>query len=324
MSEFSETYRLDIEHMPAQHLPISERLPLALDWSVPVFTTDNPYVPLMDPDYHFDPDTTRAIAAGFCFNRRVLVQGLHGTGKSTHIEQVASRLGWPCMRINLDGYITRLDLIGRDGVRVTDGKQVTFFQEGILPWSLRRPICLIFDEYDAARPDVLFVLQRVLERQGKLTLVEQNTIITPHPYFRLFATANTIGLGDATGLYHGTHAINQGQMDRWDVVTSLNYITVEQETQIITSKVPQLDRERYVAPMVQCAQLIRRSFASGDISSVMSPRSVLSWAENTLIFDDVHYAFRVTFLNKCDETERSIIAEYYQRCFAHALPELQT
>jgi cobaltochelatase CobS len=282
------------------------------------FATANSLVPAIDDTYQFDKATTLAILAGFEHNRRVLVQGYHGTGKSTHIEQVAARLNWPCIRINLDSHISRTDLIGRDAIVVKDGKQVTAFQEGIIPWALRRPIALVFDEYDAGRPDVMFVIQRILEAQGKLTLLDQNTVISPHPYFRIFATSNTIGLGDATGLYHGTQPINQGQMDRWNIVTTLNYLPHDMEERIVLAKQPALNTakgKKLVATMVAMANLTRTGFINGDISTVMSPRTVLSWAENTAIFDDVDMSFRLSFLNKCDEMERGTIAEYYQRCF---------
>lgn len=274
--------------------------------------------PAIDPTYQFDKATTLAILAGFEHNRRVLVQGYHGTGKSTHIEQVAARLNWPCIRINMDSHISRTDLIGRDAIVLKDGKQVTAFQEGIIPWALQRPVALVFDEYDAGRPDVMFVIQRILEAQGKLTLLDQNTVITPHPYFRIFATSNTIGLGDATGLYHGTQAINQGQMDRWNIVTTLNYLPSAMEEAIVTAKLPDMATPKHrklVASMVSMANLTRTGFMNGDISTVMSPRTVLSWAENYAIFHDVDMAFRLSFLNKCDEMERATIAEYYQRCF---------
>ena len=282
------------------------------------FASANSLVPAIDDTYQFDKATTLAILAGFEHNRRVLIQGYHGTGKSTHIEQVAARLNWPCIRINLDSHISRTDLIGRDAIVVKDGKQVTAFQEGIIPWALRRPIALVFDEYDAGRPDVMFVIQRILEAQGKLTLLDQNTVITPHPYFRIFATSNTIGLGDATGLYHGTQPINQGQMDRWNIVTTLNYLPHEIEERIVLAKQPALNTakgKKLVATMVAMANLTRAGFINGDISTVMSPRTVLSWAENYAIFDDVDMSFRLSFLNKCDEMERATIAEYYQRCF---------
>lgn len=282
------------------------------------FSTPHALTPEIDESYVFDKATTEAILAGFVHNRRVLIQGYHGTGKSTHIEQVAARLNWPCIRINMDSHISRTDLIGRDAIVLQDGKQVTQFQEGIIPWALRRPIALVFDEYDAGRPDVMFVIQRILEARGKLTLLDQNSVITPHPYFRIFATSNTIGLGDATGLYHGTQAINQGQMDRWNIVSTLNYLDHGVEEKIVVGKLPQLANtkgKKLIASMVSMANLTREGFMNGDISTVMSPRTVLSWAENTDIMGDTHTAFRLSFLNKCDEMERATIAEYYQRCF---------
>jgi len=281
------------------------------------FSERNEHVPEIDPDYHFEPDATRAILAGFTHNRRVIVQGWHGTGKSTHLEQVAARLNWPMVRINLDSHISRTDLVGRDVIKLQDGKQITQFQEGILPWALSRPMALVFDEYDAGRPDVMFVIQRVLEANGKFTLLDQNRVITPHPYFRLFATSNTVGLGDSSGLYHGTHPINQGQMDRWNIVASLNYLPPEEELKIVLSKVKEMSKQKDTAKsMIALANLTREGFIAGDISTVMSPRTIINWAENAQIFSDIHQAFRVTFLNKCDENERGIIKEYYQRCFA--------
>ena len=294
------------------------------DMQVPAFSQSSDYVPDVDDAYRFDHDTTLAILAGFAYNRRVIIQGYHGTGKSTHVEQVAARLNWPCIRINLDSHISRIDLIGKDAIVLRDGKQVTEFREGLLPWALQRPTALCFDEYDAGRPDVMFVIQRVLEVEGKLTLLDQNRVIRPHPAFRLFATANTVGLGDTTGLYHGTQQINQGQMDRWNIVATLNYLPYEQEVDIITAKCPSYDskegREK-ISAMVALAELTRNGFINGDLSTVMSPRTVITWAENATIFNDVAFAFQVTFLNKCDEMERSTVAEYYQRCFGTELPE---
>ena len=290
----------------------------ASDMKLHGFAKPHALTPAIDDTYQFDVATTMAILAGFEHNRRVLVQGYHGTGKSTHIEQVAARLNWACIRINMDSHISRTDLIGRDAIILQDGKQVTAFQEGLIPWSLRRPVALVFDEYDAGRPDVMFVIQRILEAQGKLTLLDRNTIITPHPYFRIFATSNTIGLGDATGLYHGTQPINQAQMDRWNIVTTLNYLPVEMEERIISAKLPALQNakgKKLIASMIAMANLTRAGFINGDISTVMSPRTVLSWAENVAIFHDVDMAFRLSFLNKCDEMERATISEYYQRCF---------
>jgi cobaltochelatase CobS len=276
---------------------------------VKAFTNTNSYVPEIDSTYKFDPLTTRAVLAGFEFNRRVIVQGYHGTGKSTHIEQIAARLNYPLIRVNLDGHISRIDLVGKDAIVLKDGKQITEFREGILPWALQRSVALLFDEYDAGRPDVMFVIQRVLEASGNLTLLDQNRVIKPHDYFRLFATTNTIGLGDTTGLYHGTQQINQGQMDRWSIVTNLNYLDHDVETDIVAAK------------MVRVADMTRNAFINGDISTVMSPRTVISWAQNAEIFEDVGLAFRLSFLNKCDELERPTIAEFYQRCFGEDLPE---
>ncbi|MFO1466040.1 MAG: cobaltochelatase subunit CobS [Steroidobacteraceae bacterium] len=294
------------------------------DMRVPAFSRRTEHVPDTDPGYCFDRETTLAILAGFAFNRRVMVQGYHGTGKSTHIEQVAARLNWPMIRINLDGHVSRIDLIGRDAIVLKDGLQVTEFREGLLPWSISRAVALTFDEYDAGRPDVMFVIQRILEASGKLTLLDQNRVISPNPWFRLFATSNTIGLGDASGLYHGTQQINQGQMDRWSIVTTLNYLEHDAEAAIVLAKVPSYDtpegRTRIMA-MVRVADMTRNAFMNRDISTVMSPRTVISWAENTLIFKDVGYAFRVTFLNKCDELERATVAEFFQRAFGQDLPE---
>ncbi len=290
---------------------------LDLDMMVPAFSKPSAHVPEQDPDYRFDHDTSLAILAGFAHNRRVLVQGYHGTGKSTHIEQIAARLNWPCVRVNLDSHISRMDLVGRDAIVLKDGQQVTEFREGILPWAIQHPCALVFDEYDAGRPDVMFVIQRVLEVAGKLTLLDQSKVITPHPFFRLFATTNTVGLGDASGLYHGVQQINQGQMDRWSIVTTLNYLPEAKEVEIISAKIKpeNSSAERQVKAMVQVADLTRQAFMQGDISTVMSPRTVLTWAENTRIFGDPALAFRLSFLNKCDEAERPAVAEFYQRCF---------
>ena len=295
-----------------------------VDLMIPAFSEASDYVPTHDPNYQFDHDTTIAILAGFAHNRRVMVQGYHGTGKSTHIEQVAARLNWPCIRVNLDSHISRIDLIGKDAIVLRDGKQVTEFREGILPWALQNPVALVFDEYDAGRADVMFVIQRVLEVDGKLTLLDSNKVIHPNPHFRLFATANTVGLGDTTGLYHGTQQINQGQMDRWSIVSTLNYLPHEDEVGIVTAKVPQYadkNGTEQVAAMVRMADLTRKGFMAGDLSTVMSPRTVITWAENAAIFGDMTLAFRLTFLNKCDEVERPTVAEYYQRCFGIDLPE---
>jgi cobaltochelatase CobS len=294
------------------------------DMEVPAFSQADSHVPDIDDAYRFDHDTTMAILAGFAHNRRVMVQGYHGTGKSTHIEQVAARLKWPCIRINLDSHISRIDLVGKDAIVLQDGQQVTEFREGILPWALQNPTAIVFDEYDAGRPDVMFVIQRVLEVEGKLTLLDQNRVITPHPYFRLFSTTNTVGLGDTTGLYHGTQQINQGQMDRWNIVTTLNYLPADSEIEIALAKCPDYadaEGKETVAAMVELADMTRAGFINGDISTVMSPRTVITWAQNAQIFKDVGYAFRVTFLNKCDELERPVVAEYYQRALGEELPE---
>jgi len=282
------------------------------------FKSKNDYVPALDKNYKFDPDTTKSILAGFSNNRRVLIQGYHGTGKSTHIEQVASRLNWPCVRINLDSHISRIDLIGKDAIILKNGKQITEFQDGILPWAYQNPVAMVFDEYDAGRPDVMFVIQRVLEAAGKLTLLDQSRIINPHQFFRLFATANTVGLGDTSGLYHGTQQINQGQMDRWNIVSALNYLENSAEEKIILSKVNELNNKEgkdIIKSMVSTADLTRSGFINGDISTVMSPRTVITWAENYLLFKDLEYSFKLSFLNRCDELERSIIVEYFQRAF---------
>ena len=295
------------------------------EMTVPAFSEPNGLVPEVDESYAFDHDTTLAILAGFAYNRRVLIQGYHGTGKSTHIEQVAARLNWPCVRVNLDSHISRIDLLGRDAISIQDGQQVTEFRQGMLPRALQSPTALVFDEYDAGRPDVMFVIQRVLEVKGKLTLLDENKVIWPHPAFRLFATSNTVGLGDTTGLYPGTLQLNQGQLDRWNIVVTLNYIEPDTECQIVLSKVPVYDNEagrKAVQQMVALAGLTREGFAGGDLSTVMSPRTVITWAENSVIFDDdIPFAFRLTFLNKCEESERAVVAEYYQRVFGTELPE---
>ena len=314
----------NIEHTPDIKLSIKQTFGIDSDMEVEAFSKKTDYVPEIDKTYKFDKDTTLAILSGFSFNKRVLVQGYHGTGKSTHIEQIAARLNWPCIRINLDSHVSRIDLIGKDSIVIKDGKQVTEFKEGILPWSIQNPIALVFDEYDAGRPDVMFVIQRVLEAEGNFTLLDKNKVIKQNKYFRLFATSNTVGLGDTTGLYHGTQQINQGQMDRWNIVTTLNYLALEKEMEIIIGKNKSLDNNKgkeRVANMIKVASLTRKGFMAGDISTVMSPRTVLHWAENSEIFKDVGYAFRVTFLNKCDEVEKNTIAEYYQRCFGEELPE---
>jgi cobaltochelatase CobS len=312
-------------NLPDSKVQARETFGLDIDMEVPSFSVRTEHVPDIDTSYKFDRETTLAILAGFAYNRRVMIQGYHGTGKSTHIEQVAARLNWPCIRVNLDSHISRIDLIGKDAIVLKDGKQITEFREGILPWALQHACALVFDEYDAGRPDVMFVIQRVLEVEGKLTLLDQNRVIRPHPSFRLFSTANTVGLGDTTGLYHGTQQINQGQMDRWNIVATLNYLPHATETGIVLSKMG-LDgskdaaTKKRVESMVALADLTRAGFINGDISTVMSPRTVITWAENARIFGDVGFAFRVTFMNKCDEAERSTVAEYYQRCFNEDIP----
>ncbi len=308
--------------VPDITISVAQTFGIDSEMQVPAFSHPAEHVPDLDEAYRFDHDTTLAILAGFAYNRRVIIQGYHGTGKSTHIEQVAARLNWPCIRVNLDSHISRIDLVGKDAIVLRDGKQVTEFREGLLPWALQRATALVFDEYDAGRPDVMFVIQRVLEVEGKLTLLDVNRVIRPHPAFRLFATANTVGLGDTTGLYHGTQQINQGQMDRWNIVTTLNYLPHEDEMKIVLAKSPSYDNEagrKSVDAMVRLADLTRAGFMNGDISTVMSPRTVMTWAENARIFNDLAFAFRVTFLNKCDELERPTVAEYYQRCFGTEL-----
>ena len=305
---------------PDTTVDVREVFGIDVDWQVPAFSQADEHVPEVDGAYVFDPDTTLAILAGFAHNRRVMVQGYHGTGKSTHIEQVAARLNWPSIRVNLDAHISRIDLVGRDAIVLKDGLQVTEFKEGILPWALQHPVALTFDEYDAGRPDVMFVIQRVLEFDGRLTLLDQNRVITPNPFFRLFATTNTVGLGDTSGLYHGTQAINQAQMDRWNIVVALNYLAPHVEQQIVKSKTPMAD-DKLIADMVKVAELTRQGFMNGDISTVMSPRTVITWAQNAAIFGSVGFAFRLSFLNKCDEAERTLVAEYYQRVFGEDLPE---
>ncbi len=309
---------------PDIKLSVKQTFGFESDMEIDAFSKKSEFVPEVDKDYKFDRDTTLAILSGFNFNKRVIVHGYHGTGKSTHITQVAARLNWPCIRVNLDSHISRIDLIGKDAIVIRDGKQVTEFKEGVLPWSIQNPVALVFDEYDAGRPDVMFVIQRVLESEGSFTLLDKNKVIKQNDYFRLFATANTIGLGDTTGLYTGTQQINQAQMDRWNIVTTLNYLSLEKEMEIILAKNKNLNNSKgkeKVSNMIKVASLTRKGFIAGDISTVMSPRTVLHWAENAEIFKDMGYAFRVTFLNKCDEVEKSIIAEYYQRCFGEDLPE---
>ena len=294
------------------------------EMEVDAFSKKNEYVPEIDKSYKFDRDTTMAIISGFAHNKRVLVQGYHGTGKSTHIEQIAARLNWPCIRVNLDSHVSRIDLIGKDAIVVKDGKQITEFKEGILPWSIQNPVALVFDEYDAGRPDVMFVIQRVLEAEGNFTLLDKNKVIKQNKFFRLFATSNTVGLGDTTGLYHGTQQINQGQMDRWSIVSTLNYLPTDAEEKIVISKVPNFsskEGKETIKSMVAIAELTRNGFVSGDLSTVMSPRTVITWAENTNIIEDIDLAFKLTFFNKCDEMERPIVSEYYQRCFGRDLIE---
>jgi len=310
--------------VPDMKVSVRQVFGLDVDLEVPAYSAAEEHVPDVDPDYVFDRDTTLAILAGFAHNRRVLIAGYHGTGKSTHIEQVAARLNWPCVRVNLDSHISRIDLVGKDAIVLKEGMQVTEFRDGMLPWALQRNIALCFDEYDAGRPDVMFVIQRVLEVSGKLTLLDQNKVIRPHPAFRLFATANTVGLGDTTGLYHGTQQINQGQMDRWSIVTTLNYLPHDREVDIVLAKAPKYrtpEGRDTVAKMVRVADLTRSAFVNGDLSTVMSPRTVIIWAENAEIFGDLGFAFRLTFVNKCDELERPLVAEFYQRCFGRELPE---
>ena len=317
-----KTTALEGDGVPDAFVSVEEMFDLDIDLKVPAFSQPCEHVPEIDETYRFDQETTLAILAGFAHNRRVMVQGYHGTGKSTHIEQIAARLNWPCIRINLDSHISRIDLVGKDAIVLRDGQQVTEFKEGLLPWALQRACAIVFDEYDAGRPDVMFVIQRVLEVEGKLTLLDQSRVISPHPSFRLFATTNTIGLGDPTGLYHGTQQINQGQMDRWNIVSTLNYLPREKEIDILISKFLEhkLDK-KLAANMVSVAQLTRQGFVNGDISIVMSPRTVIMWAQNGMIFGNFAFAFRLTFLNKCDDTEKSIVAEYYQRCMGQELPE---
>ena len=309
---------------PDIELSVREIFGLDTDLKVPAYSKTNEYVPEIDEDYLFNHETTIAILAGFSHDRRVMVQGYHGTGKSTHIEQIAARLNWPCIRINLDSHVSRIDLIGKDMITLKDGKQITEFREGLLPWAIQNPVVLVFDEYDAGRPDVMFVIQRVLESEGNFTLLDKNKVLEQHDFFRIFATTNTVGLGDTTGLYHGTQQINQGQMDRWNIVSTLNYLPFDKELEIVLAKNKSLnnkDGKELLSNMIKVADLTRKGFINGDISTVMSPRTVLHWAENTDIFKDQGYAFRITFLNKCDELEKKIISEYYQRCFGEDLPE---
>jgi cobaltochelatase CobS len=309
--------KINLPNKPSEVLEASKLFNIKSNLKVKRFKEKTDWVPEIDESYIFDKTTTLSILAGFNHNKRVLIQGYHGTGKSTHIEQIAARLNWPCVRINLDSHISRIDLIGKDAIKLKDGKQITKFIEGILPWSFQNPVALVFDEYDAARPDVMFVIQRILEVEGKLTLLDQNKVIEPHPSFRLFATTNTVGLGDMTGLYHGTQQINQGQMDRWHIVSTLNYLSSDQEFKIVSSKLKKQSKKNYdvIKNMIKVAQLTRSAFENGDISVIMSPRTVISWAQNFLIFNDITHSFNISFLNKCDETEKPVIAEFFQRCF---------
>lgn len=303
---------------PDSAVSIRETFGIDVDGTVPAFNTRDEHVPVLDPSYRFDPATTMAILAGFDQNLRVLLQGRHGTGKSSHIEQVAARLNWPCVRLNLDSHVSRIDLIGKDAIVLRDGKQVTEYREGLLPWCYQRPVALVLDEYDAGRPDVMFVIQRVLEADGKLTILDQNRVIPPNPFFRLFATANTVGLGDVTGLYHGTQQLNQAQLDRWNIIARLDYLDEQAEVEVVTSKVSwmsEVERADTLLQMVRMAGLTRTGFAAGDVSVVMSPRTVISWARNYRVFGDLDFAFVTAFLNRCDEAERPIYGEYYQRCF---------
>ncbi len=314
----------DIANLPDTTISVKDTFGFESKMVVPGYAEASEHVPEVDPDYLFDRNTTLAILAGFAYNRRVMVSGYHGTGKSTHIEQVAARLNWPCVRVNLDSHVSRIDLVGKDAIVLQDGKQVTEFRDGILPWAYQRNVALCFDEYDAGRPDVMFVIQRVLESSGRLTLLDQSRVIRPHAAFRLFATANTVGLGDTTGLYHGTQQINQAQMDRWSIVTTLNYLPHDNEVNIVVAKAKHYRNEKgreIVNKMVRVADMTRSAFINGDLSTVMSPRTVITWAENAEIFEDVGMAFRLTFLNKCDELERSVVAEFYQRVFGEDLPE---
>ena len=325
MQAVSERAADRVAPMPDIKLSVRQTFGIDTDMEVPAYSKADEHVPDFDPDYLFDRETTLAILAGFARNRRVMVTGYHGTGKSTHIEQVAARLNWPCVRVNLDSHVSRIDLVGKDAIVLKDGKQITEFRDGILPWAIQNNVALCFDEYDAGRPDVMFVIQRVLEVSGRLTLLDQNKVIKPHPAFRLFATANTVGLGDTSGLYHGTQQINQGQMDRWSIVCVLNYLPHDKEADIVRAKVKSYDKTKEgketISRMVRVADLTRNAFMAGDLSTVMSPRTVITWAENAEIFGDLGFAFRLTFLNKCDELERPMVAEFYQRCFGKELPE---
>ena len=315
---------IDLPNKPDNKISVADVFNIDSKLTVKGFAKKTAWVPEIDSSYVFDKETTLSILAGFEHNRRVMIQGFHGTGKSTHIEQIAARLNWPCVRINLDSHISRIDLLGKDAIKLNDGKQITEFQEGLLPWSIQNPVAIVFDEYDAGRPDVMFVIQRILEVDGKLTLLDQNQVITPHNSFRLFATTNTVGMGDVTGLYHGTQQINQGQMDRWHILSTLNYLERSHELSVISGKVPQLKSAKdktLIKSMIQLADLTRQGFINEDISTLMSPRTVITWAQNYIIFNDIKHSFRLTFLNKCDEAERPIVAEYFQRCFGEDLLE---
>ena len=319
-----DSERIALPKIPDQKINVKKVFGIDSEITVLGFKEKTQWVPEIDPTYVFDKNTTLSILAGFEHDRRVMIQGYHGTGKSTHIEQVAARLNWPCVRINLDSHISRIDLLGKDAIVLEDGKQITEFKEGILPWSIQNPVAIVFDEYDAGRPDVMFVIQRILEVDGKLTLLDQNQVISPHPSFRLFATTNTVGMGDVTGLYHGTQQINQGQMDRWHILSTLNYLDKTHEFSVVSGKVPELKNTKdkaLIKSMIQLADLTRQGFINEDISTLMSPRTVITWAQNYLIFNDIKYSFRLTFLNKCDESEKPIVAEYFQRCFGEDLSE---
>jgi cobaltochelatase CobS len=292
---------------------------LSQDFELEIFNEPSELVPDIDKNYVFDENTTKAILAGFKFNKRVLLQGYHGTGKSTHIEQIAARLNWQCIRVNLDGNITRMDLIGRDVINLRDGKQVTEFQEGVVPFAVRRPVALVLDEYDAGRPDVMFIIQRLLEQNGKFNLLDKNEVITPHVDFRIFATANTVGLGDDSGIYHGTSLINQGQLDRWDIVANLDYLSQANEEKIIKAKFGKILKAQEIKEFVAMANLTRQAFKAGEISTLMSVRTVLSWAANMKIFGSIAESFKYAFFNRCDFGEREIIAEMYQRVFGEEL-----
>jgi cobaltochelatase CobS len=319
-----DSERIALPKTPDQKINVKKAFGIDSEITVFGFKEKTQWVPDIDLTYVFDKNTTLSILAGFEHDRRVMIQGYHGTGKSTHIEQVAARLNWPCVRINLDSHISRIDLLGKDAIVLEDGKQITEFKEGILPWSIQNPVAIVFDEYDAGRPDVMFVIQRILEVDGKLTLLDQNQVISPHPSFRLFATTNTVGMGDVTGLYHGTQQINQGQMDRWHILSTLNFLDKAHEFSVVSGKVPELKNTKdkaLIKSMIQLADLTRQGFINEDISTLMSPRTVITWAQNYLIFNDIQHSFRLTFLNKCDESEKPIVAEYFQRCFGEDLSE---